>query len=274
MGLAFWYVSNRLVPDYYQGVVEQGTLALNILLFLPPFLCLSLFHRDRQRKVTAQLWTHPFAPSISVVGKWLALSIVACLISWLMLLVGGLTLCLTLKLVLPLDPWLLLAALYPVRILLVTAATVLGLCLVPFPLPGGLLVSGLVVYHVFFSQYSMFDPLNLSAFTLYFSASIGTGPEGILLLAQSALLGGLALIAVALAILCFPLREPAVWANLTDRLIPLIGLGLCIAVVMPSFLSLQQARATYQSLGQNPVRPIAAHASQFQISVIIDPGTG
>ncbi|GCE50266.1 hypothetical protein EI42_04744 [Thermosporothrix hazakensis] len=274
MGVINWNMSHNPDMEYYQETVRQGTGALGILLFLLPFLCLLLFRRDRQRKITALLWTRPLSTTSYVVGKWLAISLLSCLIGWLALLVGWMMFCVVLKTVVSLDPWLLLAAIYAVRIPLVVGVALFGICLAPFPLLGVVLTSALVIYHFLFSVHSMLDPLNLTATTLYYSGSIGTGPDGALLWAQTGVMAGLALAALALAVLCFPLREPQAMARLGDRLMPLVLLVLCVALLVPGLLNIQQTSASYRSLGKNPVEPVAARVSQFHVSATIDPKAG
>ena len=263
------YVSNG------QAAVAICAYAVSFIFFLLPFLHFNTFARDRQRRMHQLIWTRSLASLEYALGKGLGAIVISLLLSWLPLFAGWLTVSVVRGAMQPVELWFQLLLVVSAGTVLVTLVALLCIALTtPVGLLGALLTAGAVVYvDVIFAK-SMLFLNNLTATTLFTSASIGLGPDNTLILWQrlTYVMGGLC--CLSLLALVYQLRERLGVVQLRHIISTALLIVLTGGALFASLSTYQSVGAAYTDPGILTTSPAHATTSNYSIDVSADPASG
>lgn len=260
--------------DSVSAALAVSTLETNFVLLLLPFLFVNIFARDAQRKVHPLLWTRPLSSAGYALGKGLAAVLLSVFLGLFPLIIGWITVSIARGAVQPPGLWLSMALVQAASDMLVTLFALLCISLTPLPIIGSVICAGLVVYLNIFSTKTMLSLTNLTAEGIYYSQSIGFGPDSTLLLLQRQFFVVSGMLCLGLFMLVFQWRERQALALLRHRIATILLVLVMGGLLVSLTGSFQNAVASYGDLGAAPVGPSNASVSQYRLQVQADPHSG
>jgi hypothetical protein len=260
--------------DSVSAALAVSTLETNFVLLLLPFLFVNIFARDAQRKVHPLLWTRPLSSAGYALGKGLAAVLLSVFLGLFPLIIGWITVSIARGAVQPPGLWLNMALVQAASDMLVTLFALLCISLTPLPIIGSVICAGLVVYLNIFSTKTMLSLTNLTAEGIYYSQSIGFGPDSTLLLLQRQFFVVSGVFSLGLFIFVFQWRERQALALLRHRIATILLVLVMGGLLVSLTGSFQNAVASYGDLGAAPVEPSNASVSQYRLQVQADPHSG
>lgn len=265
-------------PTHYlesgQAAVAIGTYEEGFVLFLLPFLLLSVFDRDKQRKVRSFLWTRPLAPVTYAFSKGLAAAVLSLCVGLLPLLVGWIVAGIARGSIQPIEAWLAILPVLAASNIMIALFALFYIRLTPVPLLGALIATGTVLYVDIFLTKTTLVINNLTAATTFYATSIGFGPDGNLLLWQRLSFLALAVCALGLLMLVYQLSERQGFTRFFHWLYIAAVLILGLGLLLPSLNNFQHTAGQAEDLGPTSAPPIKAAVSQYQLKVSADPDSG
>lgn len=253
-------------------IVCEGEALFTILLL--PFLLSGMFARDKRWRFASLLWTRPMASTEYAWGKGLAAITLSLLISLPPLIVGWVAIGIVQGGVQPLIPWLSMIPVVATIEVLAALFALLCINLFPWPLLGALASSGIILYLGFIRPQTLLEITNLVAGTVFYSLSIGFGPDESLLFAQRVAYLALGLLCLFLLALVFQIKERRGIVLRRHRVTLVIAGVLAVTLVLSAVINFSAVASSYQALGPAPSSPAQANITRYQLDVTLDPGTG
>lgn len=253
-------------------MVFEGETLFTILLL--PFLLSGIFLRDKRWRFTSLLWSRPLATMEYALGKGLGGIIFSLFFTLPPLIVGWIVVGLVQGGIQPIGPWLSMIPVVAAIDVLAAMFALLCINLVPWPLLGALASSGIMLYLGFIKLQTLLEITNLVASTVFYSSSIGFGPDESLLFAQRTVYLALGLFCLFLLLLAFQFKERRGATLRMHRVALLINGTLTSILVIVTLINFGTIASGYQSLGPAPSAPIEASITHYQLAVTLDPDTG
>ncbi len=279
LGFAIFQLSPAL--DFLKPPVQEVGASLffcasvtGFMLILNPFAFFNVFARDTQRKMVASVWTRPVSSIVYVVGKVFAVIVLNQVLSLVSLCLGWLVLSSTAGHLMAPDLWLHLMLVFNLTQMFEMAFVLVCVNIVPWAFLGALIVSGSMFYLDKYRPTSLMDFWNVTPKGLFFSPSIGFGPDLPLLTSQRLSLVAFAVLCFFILLLAFQLRTYYIARSRFSLLLPLC---LCLLTLIPTFAALDQYRQAYahtQSAGPTKVQPLKAQVSHYSLQLTSDPTLG